>query len=349
MAKSLSFFGLRSGSTKSHTYQVYRGQQITKDRVSHVSNPQTSGQMYQRLKLVAIAAAASRLSGLINHSWEGVEYGYKSIAEFRRRALTISAGQKLTSFVPKGLSDPGLMAWPLSSGTLLGVKYQMNPQAGGNILFKPVIIDPEDLTGDIGTDTTIKIAESSDLVYDYLCKLFNLDSSKRCQISFVRQQVYSNDPITYATGKNTTAVFYRSFFSICRLILDKSKKEDSADWTYKVTTEEGKAVVTLTSEELNQSIVINMPSDATTEQWLGTSSFTALNDIGAYPVLGGAIICSQEDDTIWRRSNAYLAISRPSVTYWTSYNNAIYGYLKDKSESDKYLNTGSESTNLVTA
>lgn len=48
MAKSHAFFGLRRGSTKSHTYQVVKGQQITKDRVYEVTNPKSNRQMYQR-------------------------------------------------------------------------------------------------------------------------------------------------------------------------------------------------------------------------------------------------------------------------------------------------------------
>lgn len=48
MAHSNSFFGLRRGSTKSHTYSVLKGQQVTKDRVSEVSNPRSNGQMTQR-------------------------------------------------------------------------------------------------------------------------------------------------------------------------------------------------------------------------------------------------------------------------------------------------------------
>lgn len=48
MAKSKSFFGLRRGSTKSQTYSVLKGQQITKDRVSEVSNPKSTNQMRQR-------------------------------------------------------------------------------------------------------------------------------------------------------------------------------------------------------------------------------------------------------------------------------------------------------------
>lgn len=49
MAKSNSFFGLRRGSTKSHTYQVLRGTQITKDRVTDVANPRTNAQTLQRV------------------------------------------------------------------------------------------------------------------------------------------------------------------------------------------------------------------------------------------------------------------------------------------------------------
>lgn len=49
MAKSKSFFGLRKGSTKTMTYSVLKGQQITKDRVTDVANPKTQGQMSQRM------------------------------------------------------------------------------------------------------------------------------------------------------------------------------------------------------------------------------------------------------------------------------------------------------------
>lgn len=48
MAKSNAFFSLRRGSTKSQTFQVLRGQQITKDRVTDVANPKTTAQMRQR-------------------------------------------------------------------------------------------------------------------------------------------------------------------------------------------------------------------------------------------------------------------------------------------------------------
>lgn len=62
MAKSKNYFGIRAGSTKSHTFSGYRGDQITKDRVKTVSNPRTMAQTLarMRLSLCSQTAAASR-------------------------------------------------------------------------------------------------------------------------------------------------------------------------------------------------------------------------------------------------------------------------------------------------
>lgn len=49
MAKSKGFYGLRRGSTKSMTYSILKGQQITKDRVEGGANPRTYSQMIQRM------------------------------------------------------------------------------------------------------------------------------------------------------------------------------------------------------------------------------------------------------------------------------------------------------------
>lgn len=46
---------MRRGSTKSLTFAINKGQQITKDRVTHVTNPRSSAQMRQRLTFSAAA------------------------------------------------------------------------------------------------------------------------------------------------------------------------------------------------------------------------------------------------------------------------------------------------------
>ena len=96
MAQSKSFFGLRTGSTKSLTFQVLNGKQITKDRVYNVKNPQSIAQMQQRALMATAVTAYSRLKEICDHSFEGVEVGSKSMAEFIKMNLAM-----LSSKAPK--------------------------------------------------------------------------------------------------------------------------------------------------------------------------------------------------------------------------------------------------------
>jgi hypothetical protein len=130
MAKSKSFFGLRTGSTKSLTFQVYRGQQITKDRVYRVSNPQTDAQMTQRALIPIVAAARSALKGLVDHSFEGVAYGPASLKEFSKQNLRAGA-LTVTSYSPNGVSNPGFADLIVSNGSI-NVPYTVQCEPADN-------------------------------------------------------------------------------------------------------------------------------------------------------------------------------------------------------------------------
>ena len=82
MAQSKSFFGLRRGSTKSLTFSVYNGKQVTKDRVTEVKNPRSSMQMSQRAVMSTALKAYSSMKDICNHSFEGVPYGQKTMNTF---------------------------------------------------------------------------------------------------------------------------------------------------------------------------------------------------------------------------------------------------------------------------
>lgn len=82
MAQSKSFFGLRKGSTKSLTFQVLNGKQITKDRVYNVKNPQTLAQMQQRALMASVVTAYSSMKEICDHSFQGIEVGAKTMGEF---------------------------------------------------------------------------------------------------------------------------------------------------------------------------------------------------------------------------------------------------------------------------
>lgn len=123
MAKSKSFFGLRRGSTKSMTFQVLNGAQITKDRVADVKNPRTTSQMVQRMIMSTAGAAYKHFKPIVDHSFEGCSYGQKSYSKFmqlnvNRMVNDIEAGNNAFSYNPFG--DTNLYASPftLSAGSL---------------------------------------------------------------------------------------------------------------------------------------------------------------------------------------------------------------------------------------
>lgn len=89
MAQSKSFFGLRKGSTKSLTFQVLNGKQITKDRVYNVKNPQSLAQMQQRALMATAVTAYSTLKEICDHSFEGIEIGTKTMAEFMKNNIKL--------------------------------------------------------------------------------------------------------------------------------------------------------------------------------------------------------------------------------------------------------------------
>lgn len=105
MSKSRSFFGLRRGSTKNFTFSVDNGKQVTKERADFVKNPRTPQQMENRLLMATTTAAYSGLKEIVDHSFEGVQYGRDSMAEFIRRNYAMLR-QDAQSDTPAGAYNP---------------------------------------------------------------------------------------------------------------------------------------------------------------------------------------------------------------------------------------------------
>ena len=123
MAKSKSFFGLRRGSTKSHTYSVFNGQQVTKDRVDTVKNPRSEAQMIQRMVMNTVGAAYSSMKEIVDHSFEGKTYGLNSMMYFSSKnanAVRASVDVEEPNFAFTMYKYRGLMKgkWLISEGTL---------------------------------------------------------------------------------------------------------------------------------------------------------------------------------------------------------------------------------------
>lgn len=87
MAKSSTYFGLRRGSTKSHTFSVVDGKQITKDRVEGCKNPRTLAQMSQRCMVATIGVAYSAMKCICDHSFEDLTAGMQCMRNFMHENL----------------------------------------------------------------------------------------------------------------------------------------------------------------------------------------------------------------------------------------------------------------------
>ena len=364
MAKSKSFFGLRTGSTKSLTFQTYRGQQITKDRVTSVSNPQTIAQMDQRLLLPMVANARTRLAGLVDHSFEGVPYGYQSLQKFsslnlQKGALTVS------SYVPKGLSDPGRANFIIADGSLHSPLADPVLVNDDNQLFFGAGVSDE-------PDTKIFPAmpegtKGSTVMYYLNRFMASKDAlswfSPNSQLTFLGQG--TNKTAKYAATDGTEKQYALSGFAVMRLVCPAAYPAEKKPGT-PLTVDEladyhddndkfvlleavaagGANQVTLRSTQFDLLIVMGALHISDNEVEFGFSPyFNAVT--GDDSPLAAACIFSQLDGSVWRRSRTRLTVIE-SIRAATK-EDVIGGYLKSGSESTKYLNAGTEGAGIVGA
>lgn len=130
MAKSNGFFGLRKGSTKSLTYSVLDGMQITKDRVYDVKNPRTESQMRQRMLMTTVGAAYKMLKSIADHSFEGYSSGMQCMRQFNSRNLNrfkqAAAAKGSVAFNQYKDGDINPLPFILASGSLPGFTYKLD-------------------------------------------------------------------------------------------------------------------------------------------------------------------------------------------------------------------------------
>ena len=123
MAISSGYYGLRKGSTKSHTYSVLDGKQITKDRVEGGKNPRTYAQMVQRCMVATIGSAYSAMRTICDHSFEGRTAGMQCFREFMSnnlKQIQISREYNNGFFGFNKYQQPGLVpgSYVISDGSL---------------------------------------------------------------------------------------------------------------------------------------------------------------------------------------------------------------------------------------
>ena len=189
MAQSKGFFGLRKGSTKSLTFSVLDGKQITKNRVYDVKNPRTESQMRQRMLMTTIGAAFKTLKSIADHSFEGYSSGMQCMRQFNSRNLNrfkqAAAAKGSVAFNKYKDGDINPLPFILASGSLPGFSFKFDATSNLEIVGEKEGADFTTAEGiyaalgvqrnDLITFCTV-IGEGTTLngVYSYKAERFNI-------------------------------------------------------------------------------------------------------------------------------------------------------------------------------
>lgn len=98
-------------------YRIADGKNIASERPASVKNPRTAAQQEQRMRMATIMAAYSSLKAVCDHSFEGLTYGAKNMAEFMRVNLLLAKDWK-QSFNIKGNQTIVANPYQVSKGSL---------------------------------------------------------------------------------------------------------------------------------------------------------------------------------------------------------------------------------------
>lgn len=324
---------MRRGSTKDLTFSTYRGKQVTKSRVAKVSNPQTSFQMRQRLHLVQVANAATKLKGLIDHSFEGVPYGQASIGRFRTLNLQKNS-LEVVSYVPKDFGDCGVASFMVAKGSLpeIATSFADN-EAKGNAKMSLNLTPTEQ-----SFDATLK-------------NWMHLNG------------LVEGDQLTFLAGFQTGTMLeihgieaYSHAFAISRLELKfdadgsliLNKDGINMGWKSVRTPKESSTTAQawgIGNEYFDFDISSNAGGDGGTI--LGFSG-AGYDEKDGYAFDMAATIHSRLDNGVWRRSLAVMATKVVS-DYRITFEEALPTYMKASSaaSSNKYLNRGAQKTGII--
>ena len=340
MAKSKSFFGLRSGSTKSLTFQVYRGEQITKDRVYRVSNPRTVAQMTQRALIPIVAAARQALRGLIDHSFEGVAYGEASLKEFSKQNLRAGA-LTVTSYSPNGVSNPGFADLIVSNGSINVPSGKFDYTEDDNSFTSdqnfPAFQFPEAEKGD-----------SADAILKYLETYARTNNvafiAPGTQLSFLT--IYQSGSVKVNTGDGETDA-PTSGLILNRIYIPNG---DSDSENARAINDQWKVYLKIGQEKV---VLENGNGDQLTFSWEKGENTSGVIKIISSPRethtnknnCGIALILSRYENGVWKRSPARLTIGYEPTNKYT-FEDWLSTYQTTGAASKKYLNTGDEGTGI---
>lgn len=272
-------------------------------------NPRTDEQMIQRIKTKAAMNIYSALKGILNHSFEGIEYGAPSRNFFMQQAMTMAEGT--FPWLVKGDTNPTPGEMLISKGSLLPIFVYLDQRNLYNPAFK---YSESDLPSSFNI-YTLKLKDFS--------TQFNSSNGTKDgdQLTFV---VFAK-----VTASDGSQVFYMPVYS--RIVLDSTATDD-----------------VLFVNSLSSQNIIFAPDDDFHDLQFSVND-DVLGNVSTESVAGAIIVSRPIVDgekVKWQRSTTYITISE-DADFQALFNNdakkkAIASFKKATSDpkSPWYLNQG---------
>lgn len=326
MAKGNMLLGYARGSVGDITFSRNQGRQVVKARNRQPKNPKSEAQRVQRAIFATVSAALASMREIVDHSFEGVEYGQLSTQYFSARNIALlkqrvqagyTAGTQATvgNFNFKGFASAQVNPYQISKGSLTSPIYERTAET---IHF----------TTNLGN-----VVVNDEAAYNNLLASLGIVPGDQLTFCFL-DTVDGGDEASFGNSVNVQTVF--NYFRVVFAPWDAAKMA-------------GQQLVNLTTSTFNplflglEPTAIEAVNGALTVDFDTDGLDVSMTDQDTTSTVAVAVIRSQrQDDGSFKRSTEYL-LTPNALTSSIADAEQTYGEGVSVLGSEYYLN-GSETT-----
>lgn len=287
---------------------------VIRVRTAAISNPRSTAQAAQRMKMAPAVNFYRALRDILNHSWQGVTYGGASHSKFMKEAMRAP----IYPYIPKGTTAAVPAPYKISIGSLSPVSVSIG-------------------SGDLGflAITSIRLPDVADLgAYNTLGQLSKAIIDNNPQIQDGDQLTFISAIMSDVADVLDSGAMYR----YSRFVIDT--KNTDAMPTSEVYT-----------DERDYYNINGVHLGMYDESMLAFTHITLDENFDSYFEAGAAVIISRPSITkgnvTWERSSQSLVVASTVLTYLTRaerYDECLETYKNSYSaSSDWFLNGGNNS------
>lgn len=202
MSKGNMLLGHARGKVGSLVFSRSNGQQIVRARAEVVKNPQTESQMIQRILLNTIAQAYSKMSAIVDHSFEGIPAGQKSMSYFMKKNLT-NIRQVLASVGDLDANPPYVS--PVGTNVFATNDYEVS--RGSLPVINPTAVNADVMKLAIAANTYKAVIDATGLQRGDQLTFLILDESPNGNVTFRYRRVILDPKEDDGTDAPLTTAF----------------------------------------------------------------------------------------------------------------------------------------------